>query len=203
METVSVQNNRLSKQTLNKIVAHLKSGSVIVYPTETAYAVGGDALNKEVIKKIYAIKRRSVKLPLPVIVGDLKQARKFVMFNSPSLLLAKKFWPGALTLVLKKKKNIPAMLTARKPSLAVRVSGNKIARTIADELGRPIISTSANQSKGKECYSVSAIKKQIHGFDQKIDLVVDAGKLPEVKPSTIVKVASSKIIILRKGSVVV
>ncbi|MFA6524801.1 MAG: L-threonylcarbamoyladenylate synthase [Patescibacteria group bacterium] len=203
MEIISVKNNQLSKQTVNKIITHLKSGGVIVYPTETAYAVGGDALNREVIKKIYAIKKRSVKLPLPVIIGDLKQAKQFVTFDFASLKLAKKFWPGALTLVLEKKKNIPSMLTAGKSGLAVRVSGNKVARTIAKELGRPIISTSANRSKEKECYSVSAIKKQIRGIDKKIALVLDAGKLPKVKTSTIVKVTSGKIIILRKGSVVI
>jgi L-threonylcarbamoyladenylate synthase len=200
MENISVSNNRLSKKAVKKIVTLLKTGGVIIYPTETAYAIGGDARNKDVIKKIYKIKKRSTKLPLPVIVGDLEQAKKYAIFNPISLTLAKKYWPGALTLILKRKKEIPAALTVGKKTIALRVSGNPIARAIAKGLGGPIISTSANDSMKKECYSVRAIQKQIPSLNKKIEITVDAGKLPQVKPSTIVKATSNKIMLLRRGS---
>ena len=201
MEQISVINNRLSKKTVQKIVSLLKDGGIIVYPTETAYAIGGDARNKEAIKKIYRIKKRSEKLPLPVIVGSLEQAKKFAFFDSVSLKLAKKYWPGALTLILKKKKVIPSILTAGKQNIAIRVSGNSIARIIAKELGGPIISTSANDSTKKECYSIKAINKQISNLEKKVELIVNVGKLPTVKPSTIIKATSNKIVLLRRGSV--
>lgn len=201
MGKIIVSNNRLSKNAVQKIVSLLKAGEIIIYPTETAYAVGGDARNKDAIKKIYQIKKRYAKLPLPVIVGSLEQAKKFAYFNPISLKLAKKYWPGALTLVLKKKKRFPAALTAGKQTIAMRVSGNSIARMIAKELGGPIISTSANDSMKKECYSIGAIRKQIPSLNKKVKMIVDVGRLPQVKPSTIVKATSNKIVFLRRGSV--
>ncbi|MBU0612798.1 threonylcarbamoyl-AMP synthase [Patescibacteria group bacterium] len=201
MEQIFVSNKKLSKQTVQKIVTLLEAGGVIIYPTETAYAIGGDARNKKTIKKIYQIKKRTANFPLPVIVGNIEQAKKFALFDPVSSMLAKKYWPGALTLVLKKKKGIPALLTAGKQTIAMRVSGNSIAREIAKGLGGPIISTSANDSMEKECYSVKAIQKQISNLEKKVALVVNIGKLPKVKPSTIVKASSKKIVLLRRGSI--
>jgi L-threonylcarbamoyladenylate synthase len=201
MEIISTEKSGLSEQAVKKVVTSLQNGAIIIYPTETAYAIGGDALNKKVIKKIYAIKQRSAKLPLPVIVSDLEQAKKYAYFDSKSLSLAKKFWPGALTLILKKKKTVPSMLAAGRSNIAMRVSGSSISRRIAKELGRPIISTSANSSKQIECYSISAIKKQIHEIDNYVELILDAGRLPEVRPSTIIKMRGSKVIVLREGGI--
>ncbi|MFA6391704.1 MAG: L-threonylcarbamoyladenylate synthase [Patescibacteria group bacterium] len=201
MEKYFLKSKKLTNQDLKRIISLLKAGGIIIYPTETAYAIGGDACNIEVIKKIYSIKKRSAKLPLPVIVGSMLQAKKFVTFDSVSLKLAKKYWPGALTLILKKKNNIPSLLTAGKRNLALRVSGNLIAQSIALGLGGPLISTSANSSKEKECYSISMVRKQISNLNGLVSVIIDAGKLPSVVPSTIAQIKSNKIVTLRKGNI--
>ncbi|PIY97052.1 MAG: threonylcarbamoyl-AMP synthase [Candidatus Kerfeldbacteria bacterium CG_4_10_14_0_8_um_filter_42_10] len=202
MRIIEVKNNKLSQPDLKKAILILKKGGIIIYPTETAYAIGGDALNKKVIKKIFSLKSRSQKKPLPVIAGSFKQAKKIAVFDQSSTVLAKKYWPGPLTLILKRKKIAPAILTAGKEKIAVRVAGLKIAREISIRLNRPLVSTSANVSGKKECYTVKAILKQSSRLTEKVDIILDAGKLPKVKPSTIAEVKNGKIKVLREGPIV-
>ena len=89
-----------NKQGIKKAISILKQGGVIVYPTETAYGLGADFLNAKAVNKIYQIKGRNYAKPLSVIVSSIRMAREYVKFDQESLQLAKKYWPGALTLVL-------------------------------------------------------------------------------------------------------
>ena len=209
----------------------LKQGGTVVYPTETAYGLGADFLNPEAIKKIYRIKGRNFKKPLSVIVADLKMAQKSVKFNKIALNLAKKYWPGALTLILNSKFSIPSKFkNSDYKTLALRVSADKLAGAIAKKLKNPLTATSANLSGKGELYSAKAVIKE---FSAKVsqrrpaygmgasrpawlgpasgrknkkfqpDLIIDAGKLAKVKPSTIVKISKNKIEILRQGNIVI
>ena len=201
MKIIKIKNKHIRQSDLKKIIFCLKKGGIIIYPTETAYALGGDALNREVVKKIFSLKSRSKKNPLPVIVGSLNQAKKIAVFDQCSRFLAKKHWPGPLTLVLPKKKNIPPLLTANKRKIAIRISGFLWAREIAEKLRRPLISTSANVSGQEECYTVGAILKQFSRVSKEVNLALDAGRLPKVKPSTVVEVKNGKLKVLREGPV--
>ena len=175
----------------------MQQGGVLVYPTETAYGLGCDWTNKKAKEKIYKIKGRAASKKLPVIVAELKMAKKYAKFDAVSEKLAKKYWPGALTLVLERSE----IRDQRLEDLAMRVSSNKIASLLSKKLGKPLVSTSANVSGKGNCYSVEEILNQFKNKRYKPDLILDVGKLKKVKSSTIVKVEREKIKILRKGSV--
>ncbi|MFH1194040.1 MAG: L-threonylcarbamoyladenylate synthase [bacterium] len=199
----------IAKQSVTEAIAILKQGGVVVYPTETAYALGCDAANSRAKAKIFKIKNRPADKNLPIICATKKMAFDFFKFGKIERKLAKTYWPGPLSIIIKTKKQ--ENKKTRKQEIPVRVSSNKIARTISRGLGKPIISTSANISGKKTLYDAKKIAEIFSRQKNQPDLILDAGKLPEKKPSTIIKIVprsgipsrgkNGKIIILRKGEV--
>ena len=173
-----------SEKLLREAAAVLKHGGIVVYPTETAYAVGCDATNPAARKRIYAIKGREKGKPLPMIVADASMADRFGKFDAMSAALARAFWPGPLTLVLGRA--------------AMRVSPHPVARALARLLGRPVVSTSANRSGGKNPYRLADVLRDLGTAP---DLCLDGGTLKPLKPSTIVRCAGNRCDILREGPV--
>jgi len=141
---------------------------------------------------------------LSVIVSDLKMAKKIVKFNQVSFKLVKKYWPGPLTLVLEVPNSQPK---AGRPqadnfqTLGLRISSNKLATSLVKKLGRPITATSANVSGRGECYSIIKVINQFRNKKYKPDLIIDAGKLPREKTSTIIQCFNKEIIVLRQGNI--
>ena len=131
-------------------------------------------------------------------------AQKSVKFNKIALNLAKKYWPGALTLILNSKFSIPSKFkNSDYKTLALRVSADKLAGAIAKKLKNPLTATSANLSGKGELYSATAVIKEFKNKKFQPDLIIDAGKLAKAKPSTIVKISKNKIEILRQGNIVI
>ena len=128
-------------------------------------------------------------------------AKKYVNFNSRSLALAKKHWPGPITLVLDVKSKIKTLNEGQK-TLAVRVSANKIALALVKKLGRPLTATSANLSGQKACYAVSDVIRQFKKIKYRPDLIIDAGRLRQRQVSTIVRCQDNGCLVLRKGKIV-
>ena len=183
-------------EVVGRAVKILQQGGVIVYPTETAYGLGPDYLNPRAVKKIYQIKGRHFNKPVSVIVGSLAMAKKFARFNKITHSLAKEYWPGALTLVLESKNQ-----KSKNQTLALRVSANRLASKIVKKLGRPITSTSANLSGKVECYTAAEAMNQFKNKKYQPDLIIDAGRLPKRKVSTIVRVDKNNLTVLRQGGV--
>lgn len=207
MTIQSINPKTFKPRELDEAVKILKSGGVIIYPTETCYALGGDFMSEKASKRIYKIKKRRSGMLLPVIAANLSMAKKGAHFSSKALDFAKRFWPGPVTLILpvsksmRDKLNVPGHKHLEQYyDIALRVSSNKIAQVLSKRLGRPLISTSANISGKNECYRVEDVLEQLKAASEKPDLILDAGSLPEVKPSTIIKV-TDKIEILRQGPV--
>jgi|SRR3989344_4039396 len=182
-----------SPSSIKEAIKMLRNGGIVVFPTETAYGLAADIANKKAYAKIFKIKNRSREKSLPWIAANLAMAKKYVKFSPLATKLAKKYWPGPLTLVLSEKK--------QKGTIAIRVSSNKIAHDLSDKLGRPIVSTSANLSGFSICYSARSVVRQFKNQKYQPDLVLDGGRLPKQKPSTIVKIQNEKINILRQGSI--
>jgi len=192
---------------IEQIVKHIKKGGLVVYPTETSYGLGADATNEVAVRKIFAIKKRSSEKSLPMIVGSLRQAEKFVRFSSVARRLGHRYWPGPLTLVLPIKSGVNLAIGVRfhgtvHGTAAVRVSSHPIARAIVQRLGRPLVSTSANISGKIPCYSIATCKKQF-GRRAKDIIFVDGGRLKKQPPSTIVSVIGKKITVIRQGLIVI
>ena len=134
---------------------------VVVFPTETAYAIGGDALDSLVHQRIARIKCRPGNKPFPWIVASFAMAEKYGVFSPAAKKLAKKYWPGPLTLILPLKSPLPNLAVGQlSNTIAIRVPSHPVARTLSRVIGRPIIATSANLSGKSMCYTIAAVKKQ-------------------------------------------
>ena len=180
----------------------LKNGEIIIFPTETSYGIGCDATNKKAVEKIFQIKNRRKENALPIIIPDKESAGKYVKFSETAKMLAQVFWPGGLNIIAKVKDGTPvASLCSSDGTQCVRVSSHPFASKLAKSFGRPIVATSANISGQENVYSAEKAKEIFSEQDKIISLIVDAGELPKVAPSTTVKVVDHKIEIVRQGEV--
>ena len=183
------------RSNLNKIAKAINSGALVIYPTETAYALGCNILDELALNKIYELKKRNKKKYLTCIVSNLDMASEYCYLNEKEIEICKKYMPGPLTLVAKKKKIVPDLLNN---DFVFRISSNKIATELCEKANVPIVSTSANISGEKEAYSIKEIPKEIR---DKVDFIIDIGELPKRKPSTIITLRP-KFKILRKGEII-
>lgn len=177
----------------------LKDGGIVAYPTESFYGLGVDAFNENAIKKLFDIKKRPPDKPVPIIVGSkeiLKSIVKSIPQEAESLI--ERFWPGALTIVFEAIDTLPEMLIAGTGKIAVRIPGDSFALKLAIAADFPITATSANLSGMPPAQEPIEV---INYFGEAIDLVVDGGKTPGEKPSTIVDVTATPIKVLRDGRV--
>ncbi len=185
-----------------------------MYPTETAYAIGCDATNQQAVDLVFKLKKRVKSKTLPLIAGSLAMVQKYCQMSAIEERLAKKYWPGALTMVLNvapchsHENGNPAALAkgivAKDGTVAVRVSSHPLARILSRWLGQPIVSTSANLAGEGECYSLEEVKKQFGCHPERSEgsiVLLDGGRLKKQKPSTIVKIVNGKIKILRQGEI--
>jgi L-threonylcarbamoyladenylate synthase len=185
---------------LEQAVAVLKRGGVVVFPTETAYGLASDATSDIAVKRVLEIKGREAWKTPPLIVADMKMAETYADFTPRMKKLAKKFWPGALTLVLPSTQRLSSFVI-RDSTIAVRVSSNKIARALSSGLGAPITATSANFSGEKECYRVEDVRAQFASQAAQPDFYFDVGELQKILPSTIVRETNGALEILRQGAI--
>jgi L-threonylcarbamoyladenylate synthase len=168
-----------------------------MYPTESSYALGVNALDTIAVRRLLQAKGRPSSKPFPVIVSDLVAWKRYAYFNREAEKLVRRFMPGPLTLSLKKKKVVPEILTAT--AIAARIPGHPVALALAREVDYPITSTSANKSGEPPAYSPKRITGLLRA---RIDLILDAGALKKRKYSTIVDLAGrGKPVVAREGAI--
>lgn len=191
----------LSGQTLTRdeeraIAARLRAGDLVIYPTDTLYAIGCLALEGRAVGRLREAKGRDGRKPLPVIVADLDQARSLSShWPAEAQRLAEAFWPGPLTVVVPAASGVPSDLLAGAPGVAVRVPDSEDARKIARIAG-PLVSTSANLAGEPPCLTVD---QALAAFPE-AGLVFDGGRL-EGEPSTLVDVTAAPARVLREGRI--
>jgi L-threonylcarbamoyladenylate synthase len=177
----------------------LEGGGVVAYPTETFYGLAADCRNENALEKIFLIKGRDIKNPLSVIIGDLGDLKDIVQeIPQYALLLIDKFWPGALTLVFTASQNVSPRLMAGTGKIGVRISSHPIATALAKALRHPVTATSANPSGAGECTSAHDV---IECLGDRIDAVIDGGRVPGGKGSTIIDTTANPPVILREGAI--
>lgn len=182
-------------------LAALQSGGVILYPTDTLYGLGADALSDEAVAKIYTIKGRDEGKPIHAIVRDLEMAERYAFVDGIARILAKRFLPGPLTLILKKKTGIETGIAKGIDTFGIRIPDNTFCMALVDSFGGPITTTSANRAGMQPCESVEEILEQLGENAQQIACVVDGGTLPKRAPSTVVDCSGERPIILREGAI--
>ena len=189
MRTIKIARTRVSKRALKEAADVLRSGGVVVFPTETSYGLAVDPSNPKAVRRVYAIKERSKRKPLPFIASSQRSIEKMFTLRGKARALALRYWPGPLTLVLSFKKG-------RKTG-AVRVPSSVWARAIAHAAGGLVTSTSANISGESAVYNSRGIARSFAGRDHIPDLFLNAGVLPKRRASTIVRVKNDTIEVLR------
>jgi len=199
MYQLKIDVNNPNLEIIRKAAEILKKGGLVIYPTDTAYGLGANALDEEAVRKVYGIKGRDFSKPTHVIVRDWKMTEELAETNDLAKKLYDNFLPGPLTIILPKKKIVPDILTAGLKTIGIRIPNNEVTKILSNDLPFPYTTPSANKSGGKTPYSIDEVKKELN--IEKIDLIIDAGKLPEVKPSTIVDLSLSPPKILREGSI--
>src|SRR5262245_51835711 len=177
---------------LSPAIDCLKQGGIVCYPTETFYALGVLATNEQAMHRLRELKKRPDEKDLPLIAGSIGIVSAFCRTDDPRLaLLAARYWPGPLTIVL------PSLLTPG-ATYAIRVSSNPTAKSLSLALKAPIVSTSANESGSSPVTSPAMLPDSIRSG---IDVVIDGGEAPGGLPSTIVTLLTTPAQILRKGAV--
>jgi tRNA threonylcarbamoyl adenosine modification protein (Sua5/YciO/YrdC/YwlC family) len=180
-------------------VAALKRGEVIVFPTETLYGLGADALNSDAVERIYRLKGRNPNMPIPVIVADQAMLGQLVDEISPiARQLMKRFWPGPLTLVLPARLNLPKPLLNAAGGVAVRISSQPIAAQLVQALGRPMTATSANPSGAQPARTLLEAREY---FADKIGTFIDGGTLTSRRGSTVLEIQGDHLRIIREGDI--
>ena len=182
---------------LTASITALKDGNIIVYPTDTLYALGADIYNDDAVKKIFKIKKRPFTDPLPVAVSDYTEIDKIAYTNRVAERLSERFLPGPLTIILRKKFPGLDTVTGGLDKIAVRIPDNNIALHLLSRFG-PLTVTSANIHGEKTPYVIKEIKMQFRKND--VAEYLDDGRLDN-KPSTIVDLTSKKPVIIRKGAI--
>ncbi|NQV90621.1 threonylcarbamoyl-AMP synthase [Candidatus Uhrbacteria bacterium] len=190
------------KNQIEKAIAILKEGGVVVFPTETAYGLAADATNSQAVDLVYKIKGRVPEKTLPIIAGNREMAES-VGYMPPMLKkLADRYWPGPLTLLLPVSRGALAPAIVKNDQIAVRVSSHPIAKALSEGLGAPIVSTSANVHGEPTCYDVASVQSQFEGRPVQPNMYLDIGPLQSELPSTIVGVDDYGYPdVLRQGSI--
>jgi len=184
---------------LTAAVNALKRGEVIVFPTETLYGLGADALNFSAVEKVFHLKGRDPNNPFPVLVADLVMVDSLVAAISPlAKLLMTRYWPGPLTLVLPARTEIPRALVNSRGGIGVRLSSQPLATELVRLLGHPLTGTSANPSGQPGAQTVAQAKNY---FNENISVYVDGGALHSRTGSTVAAIEKDRLRIIRAGEI--
>ncbi len=199
IEQMRSDNLPLLSTSIDRAVRLLRSGGVIATPTDTLYGIAANALDARAVERVYAVKGRSDASPLPILVGGVEDLFEYgADVPDVAVELARAFWPGQLTIVAKRSARTPSVVSAGLDTVGMRVADHPVTLRIVAELGAPITATSANVSGAPPLTSALDV---VELLGDRLDMVLDGGKLPPSKPSTVIDAVSSPPRILREGAV--
>jgi len=180
-------------------ISILRQGGIVAFPTDTVYGLGACANIPQAVGRVYQVKERPQNMALPLLLSHTSQINEVAEFvPQVACLLADKFLPGALTIVLYKAKSVLDIITAGGKTVAVRVPAHPVPVALAQGLGAPVVGTSANLSGKPSALNAGEVYSQ---FGDSIDLVIDGGRCPGGKESTIVDVTGGVPVVLREGAI--
>ena len=184
---------------LKEISKIIKNGGIVVFPTETVYGIGTNGLNKDAISRLYDVKQRPKTKPISLLVSSIDMVEKVACdITNMEYKLMEKFFPGPLTIILKKKSIVPDNLTNNTDTVGIRMPDNIIAKKLIEYANVPIATPSANISGRPSGTNIDTI---INDFKDKVDYYIDGGESKLGIGSTIVKIENGYPVILRDGSI--
>jgi L-threonylcarbamoyladenylate synthase len=184
---------------VSKAAAVLGRGGIVAYPTDTVYGLGADIYNDEAVKRVFAAKERPLDLPFPVLIANIEQLDDLAAGQTAfSGALAARFWPGGLTIIFNKAPGLRSLALAGGGKVGVRMPSHPAALQMIRELGRPIVGTSANIHDGAIALTAGDVRREL---GNRVDFILDAGRSPGGRESTVVDVTVNPPAILRQGPV--
>jgi len=196
-KVLRVNPEKPESKVIREAVDIIRSGGVVIYPTDTVYGLGVDALNPEAVLRIFKIKNRFPNQPLPVAVSGLEMADRLAFIDEAAGKLMKAFWPGALTLVLVRKRLVPSMVVGGGASVGLRMPNHAVPLRIIQMSGLPLVATSANKHGAQNPLEAAEALRQI---GDEVDLLLDGGRAGG-QPSTILDLTRKPPLIVRHGPV--
>lgn len=194
---VLVEKKRPDLSLITRAKKVLLDGGVIVYPTDTVYGFGVDALDEEAVERLFTLKGRDPKKPLLVMMADVQMAREYVLFTPESKRLLDTFLPGPLTLVLPRNPDAPERFFPGAATVGIRIPNDSFCIALSHALAHPITSTSVNMSGAESLVDPDDIETM---FGDSIDMLVDGG-VRNNSPSTIVDFSGEIPVVVREGEI--
>jgi L-threonylcarbamoyladenylate synthase len=199
VEVVKVSADAPERHVIDYAAGFIQRGNVIAIPTDTFYGLSADPFNLAAVERVFQIKGRSETKALPILVNSVEQAVTLMRdVPDPFLVLAHKFWPGAVTLVVEATHRLPLKVTGNTARVALRWADSRIATALIESAGGPITGTSANLSGHPSCTCASQILEQL---GERLPLVLDAGDTGGSLASTIVRIEDDNWFIAREGAI--
>ena len=198
-EILKINSENPEERLIKYAADQIRAGKVLGMPTDTFYGLAADPLNLRAVDSVYEIKTRSRHKPLSLLIESVDQAEELAFLPDTFHELARKFWPGPLTIIVRAASSLPLKVTANTGNVALRVPAAKIPLAVIKAAGLPITATSANLSGASECTSAEQVRAQLDG---RIEIIVDGGPSPRDIASTIVDLSDATgWRILREGAI--
>lgn len=197
-QVLIVDSKKPERKIIDKAVKIIKAGGLIVYPTDTVYGLGTNALNSQAVLRVFDVKNRPLDQALPLIVSGLEMAEELASVTEEAKRLAQAFWPGALTIILEKKPVVPSVVIGRKLGVGLRAPNHVVPTIITRMSGLPLTATSANRHGGANPIDVREVLNQL---GEGIDLILDGGRTKVGISSTVIDLTRIPPLIVRKGPV--
>lgn len=174
-----------------------KNGNAVIFPTDTLYALGVDALNINAVERFFALKKRLPNKPVPLFVKDIQMAKELAFIDKKHEKILWKLWPGIFTFIFFKKNKISSRISGETEKVGLRIPDNFFAQALLNKFNSPITASSANISGMEATTDLDKIIKQFSMYSLTPDLIIDAGILKNIEPSTVVDMTSKEPKLLR------
>jgi len=200
-EIVKISSDAPESSLVKYAADQIRAGEVLGMPTDTFYGLAADPFNLRAVDRVYDIKTRSRHKPLSLLIESVEQAEDLAKDLPDEFhALARKYWPGPLTIIVKAGSRLPLKVTANTGNVALRVPNAKIPLAVVTAAAIPITATSANLSGASECTTAEQVRDQLHG---RISIIVDGGTSPREIASTIIDLTdeSARWKVMREGAI--
>lgn len=192
---IEIDPARPNPRLVQKVVAALRDGAVVVYPTDTCYGIGGDIFSKSAIEKVYQIKAIPKFVPLSFVCADLSDISRYAVVTNFAYRILKRHLPGPYTFILPGSREVPKMMLTKRRTVGIRIPDHPVCMAIVNALGNPLISASAGIADGPVWSDPREIAEAI---GDRVAYVVDSGIIP-AEPSSVVSLVNDEITIVRAG----
>jgi tRNA threonylcarbamoyl adenosine modification protein (Sua5/YciO/YrdC/YwlC family) len=200
MERITLYDRNPDLRQVERIAATIRDGGIVIYPTDSVYAIGCDALNARAVERIYKYRaQEAARSPLSIICRDISQVCEYARFNDDQFKLMRRNLPGPFTFILEAGHKLPKILKARK-TLGIRIPDSGILHALLEELGTPLLTASLKYEKGgqEEREYMTDPDLIAEAFERQADILIDGG-YGQDQPSTVVDLSDGDVTIVRQG----